>query len=48
MLLVWRLAVQVKPLGDRPQSELLSKIRELTTNDVNGLARQCVIELGMD
>ena len=47
-LLVWRLAKLCKPPGDRPQSELWSKTRELVLGDESGLARRCVIELGLD
>jgi len=45
---VWRLAEQCKPPGDRPQSELCSKTRELAFGDVSGLAKRCVVELGLD
>jgi len=37
--------VQVKPPGDRPQSELWSKTRDLAPGDVSDPARLCVVEL---
>jgi len=42
-LLVWRLANQCKPPGDRPQSELKSKTRELALGDGSGPVRRCVV-----
>jgi len=44
MLLVWRLAVQVDPLGDRPQKELEEKIRELVHGDIRGHAKRSGIK----
>jgi len=44
----WRLPEGCKSLGDKPQSELWSKTRELALGDVSGPARWCVVELGLD
>jgi len=41
-------AERCKPLGDRPQSELWSKTRELVLGNISGPARRCVVELGLD
>jgi len=37
-----------KPLGDRSQSVLWSKTRELALGDGSGPTRRCVVELSLD